>query len=272
MNGLILHCGSEIKSREEVFSIPTPLATESYVPLSYESLVTRIEKQLAVEGIKITSEKLALGRNGQRMFGLMELEMPELPRTDYAAVLGFRNSYDRSTSTGIVLGASVLVCDNLSFSGDMKFERKHTAGLLKDLTWIIAETVSALPAKFAAQSKTFEVYKETPLTDRQVHDLLIQFYDRRAINVTHIPGLLQEWREPRHPEFIQAGKTAWRLFNAATETLKGDVWRLSERTRSIHEILDAECSRKGSVKANIPIEEWAEDNGDVPTHRPAIIV
>ncbi len=77
MNGLMLHCGGQLKSREEVFAVPHPQATTSYVPLSYESFVTRIEKQLAVEGIRITNQQLALAQNGQRLFGLIEVEMCE---------------------------------------------------------------------------------------------------------------------------------------------------------------------------------------------------
>ena len=49
--------------------------------------------------------------------------------------------------------------------------------------------------------------------------------DRRAdyrarARATRLPAVLREWREPRHPEFRE-GRTAWRLFNAFTEALKG---------------------------------------------------
>jgi hypothetical protein len=242
MNGLLLHCGGQLKSREEVFAVPTPLATASYVPLSYESLVTRIEKQLAVEGIRIADERLALAQNGQRLFGLMQVEMPQFPTRDYGCVLGLRNSYDKSCSTGLCIGASVFVCDNLSFRGSqITFQRKHTANLLRDLSWILTETIATLPVQFAGQSQTFERYRTTELSDKQAHDLVIRFYDEHAVNVTDIPCLLREWREPRHPEFAQGGKTAWRLFNAVTETIKGDLWRLPVRTQAIHDVLDVEC-------------------------------
>jgi Carbon-nitrogen hydrolase len=100
----------------------------------------------------------------------------------YSCVLGLRNSYDKSCSTGLCIGASVFVCDNLSFRGSqITFERKHTTNLLRDLSWIITETIATLPVKFAAQSKTFEAYRETPLTDREAHDLVIQFYDKGAV-------------------------------------------------------------------------------------------
>ena len=235
MNGLMLHRGGQLKPREEVFAVPLPQATLSYVPLSYESLVTRIEKQLAVEGIRITNQQLAMAQNGQRLFGLMQVEMPQFPTRDYGCILGLRNSYDKSCSTGLCIGASVFVCDNLSFRGSqITFQRKHTANLLRDLSWIITETVAKLPVEFAAQSRIFDLYQTTEISDRQAHDLVIRFYDGHALNLTEIPPVLREWREPRHPEFAQAGKTAWRLFNAATETIKGDLWRLPARTRVIH--------------------------------------
>lgn len=211
--------------------------------LSYESFVTRIEKQLQVEGIRVVDQKLALGKNGQRLFGLMQVELPACPAKDFGCVLGLRNSYDKSCSTGLCIGATVFVCDNLSFSGSkITFERKHTANLLRDLSWIITETTSILPVEFARQSQAFETYRVTELSDTEAHDLVIRLYDDRALNLTDIPSLLQEWRNPRHPEFVATGKTAWRLFNAATETIKGDLWRLPMRTRVIHNVLDNACA------------------------------
>src|SRR5579862_4491721 len=101
MKGLMLHCGGEVKSRDEVFAVPVPPATASYVPLSYESFVTRIEKQLSIEGITIEEEKLALAKEGQRLFGLLSLVMPGFTAHDYGCVLGLRNSYDKSVSSGV---------------------------------------------------------------------------------------------------------------------------------------------------------------------------
>jgi Domain of unknown function (DUF932) len=258
MNGLMLHCGAQVMQRDEVFAVPAPPATQSYVPLPYESLVTRIEKQLAVEGIVIKDEKLALSKEGQRLFGLLTLTMPGIAAEDYGCVLGLRNSYDKSFSAGLCIGASVFVCDNLSFYGSqVTFARKHTTNLLRDLSWIITETIAMLPGQFAAQSKTFEVYRGTELSDPEAHDMVIRFYDQGALNVTDIPALLKEWREPRHPEFVEAGKTAWRLFNAATEIMKGDLWRLPARTRALHAVLDAECGLAPSEDKSENKEELA---------------
>ena len=55
-----------------------------------------------------------------------------------------------------------------------------------------------------------------------------------------VPSFLREWREPRHPEFRE-GRTAWRLFNAFTEGLKGNLDALPHRTQALHGLLDAAC-------------------------------
>ena len=60
------------------------------------------------------------------------------------------------------------------------------------------------------------------------------------VPVTRIPDVLQESREPRHPEFRE-GRTAWRLFNAFTEALKGRLDELPRRTQALHGLLDATC-------------------------------
>ncbi len=220
--------------------VTQPEATASYVPLPYESFVTRIEKQLAVEGMQVKEEHLALAANGQRMFGLLGLEMPGHASSVYRCVLGLRNSYDKSFSSGVCVGASVFVCDNLSFNGEVTFARKHTTNLLRDLSWLISETVAQLPQKFARQSAAFEAYRQTAITDAQAHDIMVRLIDDGAINVTDLRNVLHEWRSPRHPEFAE-GRNAWRLFNAATEAIKGDLWRLPARTSRLHKVLDTLC-------------------------------
>lgn len=239
MNGLMLHCGGQARTREEVFKVPLPQATESYCVLSHESFITRIEKQLGVEGITIRNQHFALAKEGQRLFGLMELGFAAHGLSDdHVSVLGFRNSYDKTIKTGLCVGARVLVCDNLSFHGDhLTFLRKHTPNLLRDLSWVLSETIGKIPEYAQAQSLCFHRYKCLPLTSPEVHDLVIRLYDEGALNVTHIPEVLKEWRSPRHPEF-QETYSGWRLFNAVTETIKGDLWALPNRTRALHKLLD----------------------------------
>ena len=78
------------------------------------------------------------------------------------------------------------------------------------------------------------------VSDGAAHDLVIQSLDARVVPVTRIPDVLREWREPRHSEFRE-GRTAWRLFNAFTESLKGRLDALPTRTQALHGLLDCVC-------------------------------
>ena len=124
MKGLLLHCGAQLKSREEVFAVPPP--TASWHPLSHARFVTSMTKQLTLAGITILEERLALSESGQQLFGLMEVEMKGFLQQDYCFVLGLRNSYDNSFARAVCIGATVFVCDNLSFRGEITFERNHS--------------------------------------------------------------------------------------------------------------------------------------------------
>ena len=155
--------------------------------------------------MKIVEERLALAKSGQRLFGLLALEIPGLGRSDYGCVLGLRTSYDRSLANGVCIGATVFVCDNLSFQGEVTFERKHTPQMLRDLSWMISETVAVLPARFAAQTEAFEALKRWELQEAEAHDLTIRMWDAGAIGHSRNSlGLIKrEWREPRHQEFAE---------------------------------------------------------------------
>src|SRR5436189_75172 len=84
----------------------------------------------------------------------------------------------------------------------------------------IDASVGRLGSLRRSQQARFDAYKQHELTDAAAHDLLVQVLDARVLPVTKIPLALKEWRTPRHPEFREGGKTAWRLFNAITEAAK----------------------------------------------------
>jgi hypothetical protein len=118
------------------------------------------------------------------------------------------------------VGSSVFICDNLSFSSEITVARRHTTHVKRDLPQLMARAVGQLSRKWANQDKRFDAYKQHELSNVQAHDLLIRALDVRAVTTTQIPHILTEWRAPRHPEFVQAGPTAWRFFNACTEIAK----------------------------------------------------
>jgi hypothetical protein len=257
-SNLILHAGGQKVDLEQVYGVTTPGRTDTWVPIAHGNLLDRVRGSLQGQGLRVVAESHALARDGLRYFGLLQVaRLPEgacdtLAQThghdhvgedpdDFGLVVGVRNSHDRSYPAGLVLGASVFVCDNLSFCGEVKLARKHTAYIERDLPQLVDRAVGLLGGLRKSQEDRFAAYKRTEVSDREAHDFIISALDARIIGATRIPDLLRQWRRPDYPEFAAGGRTAWRLFNGFTEVLKGCLAELPRRTQALHGLLDSRC-------------------------------
>jgi hypothetical protein len=192
---------------------------------------------LKASNLAIGDEAHSLSHDGQRYFGLMEIHN-QRQHDDYALVLGLRNSHDKSFPAGIVAGATVFVCDNLSFSGEVKFARKHTRFINRDLPHLIGRAVGQLSEKWHQQDQRISSYKTHQLDDEEAHDLIIRSVDLGVCANSYIPDVLQEWRKPRHEAF--EARNVWSLFNSFTEALKQmSLQELPKRTQALHGLMDS---------------------------------
>ena len=245
MANLVLHCGASKIERGALATVPTPAPTESWFPIPHTALIEKVEQTLTATRMRVISEAHGLSADGLRYFGLMEVANCQETQ-DYAYVLGLRNSHDKRFPAGLAVGASVFVCDNLSFSGEIKIARKHTRHIVRDLPQLVSGAVGQLAERWHEQARRIDAYRSHEIGDKQAHDLIVRALDAQAVTVTQIPRILTEWRTPRHPEFAVDGKTAWRLFNAVTEAAKGcGLWSLPARTQALHALLDSEVGLFG---------------------------
>ena len=142
-SNLLLHCGAHAVDRASIGSTPTPEPTVTWTPLPHMTLIEEVEQVLQSNGLSVVNQAHSLTHEGLRYFGLMEIQNGVIHR-DYAWVLGLRNSHDKSFPAGIVAGANVLVCDNLSFSGEIKIATKHTRFIVRDLPFLTERAIGRL--------------------------------------------------------------------------------------------------------------------------------
>ncbi|MEX2382954.1 MAG: DUF932 domain-containing protein [Opitutales bacterium] len=233
---LLLHCGSDAVPREELSKVRTPAPTRTWQPIPHPLLLHQVEAALPRYGMRVVSQAHGLSHDGNRYFGLLEVANGS-NHPDFSRVLGIRNSHDKRFPAGLVLGNQVLVCDNLSFSGEIKVARKHTTFILNDLPHLIDDGVCRLRDSWHEQDRRIEDYQRCQMRDPIVHDLTIHALDRGIICGSQVPKVLQEYREPRHDAFRP--RTLWSWFNACTETLKGNLGLLPARTQRLHLLCDA---------------------------------
>lgn len=233
---LLLHHGDCAVHRDELVRVPTPKATETWQPIAHVDVLHHVEKSLFFEGFDVVEESHGLSHDNARYFGLLQVQGND-GNNDYSWVVGIRNSHDKRFSAGIVAGCRVLVCSNLSFSGEIKLARKHTRRIEDDLPNMAHHAVGQLKDKWHRQDQRIDTYMRSSINDVEAHDLVIRGLDEGACCSTQVPKILQEWRQPSHRVF--AARNVWSLFNAFTEVLKGNLNQLPQRTEALHRIADA---------------------------------
>jgi hypothetical protein len=238
MQGLVLHCGANNVERKQVLEVPTPEPTKTWFPIPHDTLITRVEEALASLNLRVTEAAHALTREGLRYFGLLRVTNGHAAQADFGYVLGLRNSHDQAFCASIAVGSEVFVCDNLAFSGEITIARKHTRFIQQDLPRLTGNAIGLLSQKWTVMADRYNEYKRQDLTDMRAHDLMIRALEIQATTVTQLPDVIDQWRNPQHPEFAEQ-RNVWRLFNAFTGAAKeSSLTMLPQRTIRLHGLMD----------------------------------
>ena len=240
MNATLLHANSSIVTYDELKTVRVPSATRTYSPIPHVELLDTVKREITSSGLIVARESLIIsrtsnGRLGDRFFGLLEIE--DENGNSFRTAIGLRNSHDRRFPAGLCVGSRVMVCDNLAFSAEIVIARKHTKYLKRDLPRLINQAVGRLGDLREHQANRIETYRNTTITEPQVHDLSIRALDAGVIAASKIPKVLEQYRKPPHEEF--SPRTVWSLFNAFTEVLKTyDLQDLPRRTQTLQGLCD----------------------------------
>ena len=201
--------------------IKVPERTETYIPVSHQELYTRI-KEAGTKHYNTApfEEKLEVNHRGQQMFGSMTFHDGSNLRTDGSGLnrsIGFRNSYDKTLPIGVCGGASVFVCSNLMFTGDIIKMRKHTQNVEEDLDILIQKLFDDVDRRYYDSVAAKGVMEEIEFSDRDTANYLGQlFVNEGVLNGAQLNKATKEWFES--PVFKE--RTAWSAYNACTEALK----------------------------------------------------
>lgn len=219
MTNLRLHCGANSVQANHVRDIATPPATDTHFPIPHAELI-EVAMNIARNdfGMQVVNQAHGLAGEGARYFGLFELES----NSDYAPVIGLRNSHDTSFAAGLVIGSSVFVCDNLAFSGEVRIARKHTRNILRDLPVMVHRALGRVEKLQRRMDIRIDAYKNASFTPEQRDHVLMNAARNNALAWSGLGKVQAELVSPTHQpsEFGVDEDSAWFLFNACTEVLK----------------------------------------------------
>jgi hypothetical protein len=215
MNSLILHCGAEHVTRDQLYSIPTPEPTATWRPVPHGQIADLVVNEATRRGMHLTGEDYGLNPTGSKLFGVLRFHPEGHP--EHGRALGLRNSHDKSLCVGLTVGINVCVCDNLAFSGSSTvIQRKHTIRI--DIDSLVPQAFDALEAQYEVLEMGIARLKAQWITEAEGRLTAVRAAMQGAIPSCDIVSVIQEFEEPRHLEFVDRNR--WSLYNSFTEVAK----------------------------------------------------
>ena len=217
MNGILMHRGGELVTRDQLDLIPMPEPTESYVPVSHYHLTDKLLtiSQDILRDYVLVGENYGIARQGNQLFAVLKFRGE---KTDMGLSIAFRNSYDRSMAIGLAIGASVFVCDNLALTGEIVVMKKHTKNVWSELEETVIATIYKSQRNYRQIVCDAEAFKALPLENLEAFQLMGVLFGHNIVSPRQLTVLKSEWLRPRYEEFRP--RNMWSFYNAGTECLK----------------------------------------------------
>lgn len=211
-----------LTTEDEVRTVPSPEYTNTWHPISHSEMLDAVDVGLKKAKLTVRDKQFGLAKNNEQMFCVYDLvlekALADVP-VDFSMALGLRNSINKTLSAGMVVGSRVFVCDNLSFSGDFSFSRKHNASIEEELPLLIDEALSSFISHFADNEiELFDLWKALELSSSEGTEQIVRLHEKGYLTAEAILRVRDLFLRPKEEQF--KGQTVWSLFNAVTSYAK----------------------------------------------------
>lgn len=203
-------------TREELSLLPVPESTRTHRPVPHHEIVKAITESLGFRGLQIIREEFAATTDGNKMFGVMEIDHAYL---GVRFALGIRNANDKSFRLALTAGYRVMVCDNLSFQGDFKPTlAKHSASL--NLVDIVTLGIERIQRGFGNMEAIIKEWQTAGVADEDAERLIYRAFVRGELQAPRklIHDVHRAYFQPELDAF--RSRTYWSLANSFTGVFK----------------------------------------------------
>jgi len=233
MSTFMIHCGGKQVNFAELSAIPLPERTDTYEPVPFSDLLVNTKRICDdILDLEFVDQKLAVSKNEQRFFGLLQYKDPN--NEEMGQAIGIRSSHDKSMSNGFCSGATVFVCDNMAFTGDITYMRKHTKNVMDDLQDKLVSVLYRSKDKFFNIIEDTKNMKEISISTDDAYSFIGRAFGHETLGARQASDAIRHWNSPPYSEFMQ--KNVWSLYNACTESLKSTLPnKILERHIDLHD-------------------------------------
>lgn len=222
---LVAHSGAEVVTMQDLRNLPSPEPQgRCHKPVRHDYFIDKLSDALKVKGYTIKREQYALGAEGARLFGALDINHGSslLSTEGVGMAIGFRHANDRTMGYRIVSGARVFVCDNMALSGDRRIlSCKHTTNI--KIEEKLVESVNELIESYGVLDKNLVRLSERKLTEEEAKVVIYDaFMLRKGVMSLKYMDEVDDWYFSSPKEATDCHpRTLWGLHNAFTRTIKG---------------------------------------------------
>lgn len=213
---LIAHVDTEKLDLNQLALIPTPPSTPTHQVIPHHEVVNALVETLGFRHIGVHRMEFAVNRNGNKMFGLVEMEHGF---TGARFALGIRNSHDQTMRLAMTVGYRVFVCDNMAFHGDFTpVLAKHSKHF--NLRNSLSIGVDEMQRHFGPMVQAVERWRDDQLSDVAAKLIIYRAFVEAGLDVSRYLDrkVHSLYFSPQHDDF--RSRTMWSLSNAFTSAFK----------------------------------------------------
>jgi hypothetical protein len=199
---------------EELKLVTLPEETRSYTPVPHGVFIEIIKEHADKEGFQFMHEDYKAAREGNLMSGKLVFIGDE-PGINMQ--VGLVNSYDKSRTAMISMGAEVFICMNGAMRGEYEMRRKHTTNVWKDLENMISDSIKILHDNYRMIIHQKDILEQVSFNKRAQAELLGRIFVEEEIVTPTMANIIRK-------EIIESKKfpqdNAWSFYNHVTHALK----------------------------------------------------
>ena len=223
MSTLLNSKGSTRVTQAELAQLPDPQPLGRYHrPVRHDYFVAQLISSLADRGYQVSQAQYAIGKQGSRLFGTLDLASTYTLSGvgGVGLAVGFRHANDQSMGYRMVAGARVFVCDNMALSGETALlSCRHT--LHTDISMRIMDSVDHLVESYATLDRNLARLQTHSLEQDAAKVLIYDAFMREQVMAPQYLDRVHEWYFNAKEDAPDcAPRTLWGLNNAFTRVVK----------------------------------------------------
>lgn len=199
-----------------------PARTATYSPVAHSDFLMLLTNKIRNNNMQVAGDRYYTNMQGTKLVGYYTINdtspMEHSNELGVQMMIGFKNSYDKSMTAALAVGANVIICGNGIVYGDLvSFRRKHTGDIRNELITKMEEAVNSLRGSFGRLTLDIDNMKNRTLTTQERAEILgVMYFENNIVTPTQLSIVKNEIHNSKHFR----GDTAWDLYNNITEALK----------------------------------------------------